>query len=47
MLSLIHYLYNKSKLTFPYITIGYYDFPETYLRSRRLELLRRKFYKAN
>jgi hypothetical protein len=44
---LIHYLYNKSKLTFPYITIGYYDFPETYLRSRRLELLRRKFYKAN
>ena len=47
MLSLIHYLYNKSKLTFPYHTIGYYDFPETYLTSRRLELLRRKFYKAS
>jgi hypothetical protein len=44
---LIHYfLYNKSKLTFPYYTIGYYDFPETYLRSRKLELLRRKFYKV-
>jgi len=33
MLSLIHYLYNKYKLTFPYHTIGYYDLPETYLRS--------------
>ena len=45
---LIHYfLYKKSKLTFPYYTIGYYDFPETYLRSRKLEILRRKFYKAN
>jgi hypothetical protein len=43
---IIYNFYKKSKLTFPYHTIGYYDFPETYLRARKLELLRRKFYKV-
>jgi len=47
MYFIIYIFYKKSKLTFPYHTLGYYDFPETYLRSRKLELLRRKFYKAN
>jgi len=47
MYFIIYIFYKKSKLTFPYHTLGYYDIPETYLRSRKLELLRRKFYKAN
>jgi hypothetical protein len=46
MYFIIYNFYKKSKLTFPYYTIGYYDFPETYLGSRKLELLRRKFYKV-
>jgi len=46
MYFIIYNFYKKSKLTFPYHTLGYYDFPETYLRSRKLELLRRKFYKV-
>ena len=47
MYFIIYNFYKKSKLPFPYYTLGYYDYPETYLRSRKLELLRRKFYKAN
>jgi len=41
---LIYNLHKKTNMTFPYHTLGYYDFPETFLRSKKLEKLRRKFY---
>jgi hypothetical protein len=39
-----YYFLKKTAIVEPYYTISYYDFPETYLKSRKLELLRRKFF---
>jgi len=44
MFRLIYNLHKKTNMTLPYYTFGYYDFPETFLRSKKLEKLRRKFY---